>query len=340
MNRSIGELAQRLDQAQAVVLTTHSGPDGDGLGCLVALREALEARGKKVLPLLPDPLGSRYRFLDPEQRMIVVDDAQQDEFAYDLALVLDTHDRQLLRGVDSWITSRQLPLYFLDHHPIAEGPRPEVYGDIDAVATGCLVYRMLKDHLGWKITKAIAEPLYISLSFDTNSFKYLRNDPEALLIAADLIGAGVDTTWVYRYLFASNPRRKAHALGWILSHVEFTEEGKLAMVAIPHLLVEELKLDRDDLRDGITHILEIEGVEVAAALKEMHPESIKISLRSKGNYNVNQVAHALGGGGHALAAGCEIDGSLDDATRQVSSLLRAVLSNGAIGTMGRDERAG
>lgn len=330
MNRSIGELARLLDAAEAVVLTTHSGPDGDGLGCLVALREALEARGKRVLALLPDPLGSRYRFLDPQQRMVVVDDVQEDRASYDLALVLDTHDRQLLRGVDFWISERKIPLYFLDHHPIAEGPRPEVYGDIDAVATGCLVYRMLKDHLGWKVTKAIAEPLYISLSFDTNSFKYLRNDPEALLIAADLIGAGVDTGWVYRHLFASNPRRKAHALGWILSHVEFSEGGKLAMVAIPHLLVDELKLDRDDLRDGITHILEIEGVEVAAALKEMHPESIKISLRSKGNYHVNQVARELGGGGHALAAGGEIEGSLEDASARVGSLLRSVLSNGTV----------
>ena len=121
MNRSIGELARLLDDAEAVVLTTHSGPDGDGLGCLVALREALEARGKRVLALLPDPLGSRYRFLDPEQRMVVVDDAQEDRSSYDLALVLDTHDRQLLRGVDPWISDRKLPLYFLDHHPIAEG---------------------------------------------------------------------------------------------------------------------------------------------------------------------------------------------------------------------------
>src|SRR5690606_25530524 len=82
MNRSIGELARLLDAAEAVVLTTHSGPDGDGLGCLVALREALEARGKRVLALLPDPLGSRYRFLDPQQRMVVVDDVQEDRASY------------------------------------------------------------------------------------------------------------------------------------------------------------------------------------------------------------------------------------------------------------------
>ncbi|MCA9727041.1 MAG: hypothetical protein KC729_05105 [Candidatus Eisenbacteria bacterium] len=334
MNPSIGELAQRLDQAQAVVLTTHSGPDGDGLGCLVALRRALEAHGKTVLALLPDELGSRYRFLDPEGRMIVVDDAGADDTRYDLALVLDTHDRQLLRGVNDWLEPRRIPLFFLDHHPLADGPRPEVYGDIDAVATGCLIYRMLREHLHWPLDREIAEPLYISLSFDTNSFKYLRNDPEALLIAADLIRSGVDTTWVYRHLFASNPRRKAQALGWILSHVKFVSEGRMATVAIPHTLVSELQLDRDDLRDGITHILEIEGVEVAAALKEMHPGAIKISLRSKGNYHVNQVAQALGGGGHNLAAGCEMDGTLEQATSEIESRLEAVLAAGAVSASG------
>lgn len=317
-------LGAKLAAARAVVLTTHSGPDGDGLGCLVALRHALENQGKRVLSLIPDPLGDRYRFLDPEQRMRVPSQVgSEGEGEWDFALVLDTHDPGLLRDAGAWLNTRQIPIYFLDHHPMI-GDRAGVYGDIDAVATGCLIYRMLK-LLGWPIRKAEAEPIYIALSFDTNSFKYLRNDPEALLIAADLIRAGVDTSWVYRNLFASNPMRKARALGWMLSHVRFEAEGRLASISIPYALVQDLALDRDDLRDGITHLLEIEGVEIAAALKEMYPREVKISLRSKGKYTINGVAQALGGGGHTLAAGCEVNGDLEHAWNVVGGRLREVL---------------
>lgn len=324
LDPDLAALGAKLAAARAVVLTTHSGPDGDGLGCLVALRNALENQGKRVLSLIPDPLGDRYRFLDPDKKMRTPSEVgAEDQGPWDLALVLDTHDPHLLQDAGAWLNERGVPILFLDHHPMLVD-RPGVYGDIDAVATGCLIYRMMK-LMDWPLRKVEAEPIYIALSFDTNSFKYLRNDPEALLIAADLIGAGVDTTWVYRYLFASNPMRKAKALGWMLSHVRFEAEGRLASISIPHALVQELALDRDDLRDGITHLLEIDGVEIAAALKEMHPREVKVSLRSKGRYTINGVAQALGGGGHTLAAGCEVNGDLEHAWREVGDRLHAVL---------------
>ena len=328
LNGNLKELADRLNNAQSVILTTHSGPDGDGLGCVAALGQALEAQGKRVLCVLPDPLPDRYRFLDPQRRFRPFHDLDPSERdgSWDFALVIDTHQWALLRDVATWLQNAPMPTAFLDHHPMDE-ERDDVYGSIDAVAAGMLVYEILTRHLAWPITPEIAEAIYISLSFDTNSFKYLRSQSQPLDVAAALVEAGVDTTRVYRNLFASNPLRKARILGWVLSKMTFECEGRLGWVAIPFDQIDQLQAERDDLRDCITHILEIEGVEVAACLKEVAPGEVKISLRSKGTYPINGIAMWMNGGGHTLAAGCEHDGTLDDAWNTLAPALRDLLSD-------------
>lgn len=327
LNGALHELAQRLRDASAVILTTHSGPDGDGLGCVAALGRALEAHGTRVLRVIPDPLPERYRFLDPDHefRSIETVGPQERAAGWDLALVIDTHQWGLLHEVAEWLRQSGVPTLFLDHHPMAE-TREDVYGSTDAVAAGMLVYEMLVRHLQWEITPEIAEPLYVSLSFDTNSFKYLRSQAEPLEVGAALVAAGVDTTRIYRNLFASNPLRKARLLGWVLSKMQFDCDGALAWVSIPFAEIDALGADRDDLRDCITHILEIEGVEIAAVLKEIEPREVKISLRSKGTHHINGIAIWMNGGGHTLAAGCEFDGTLEDAWRTLSRPLRDLLA--------------
>ncbi len=330
MKSSFAGLAEAIRKADSILLTTHSGPDGDGLGSVAALARAMRNQGKTTFILLPDAPADRYAFLDPngEFRVFPQHRAEAEARTWDLGLVVDTHQKTLLGGVDDWMKDSGIRTLYFDHHPLSpDFDGTEIYGDATAVATGCLVYKLLVDELGWKIDKEIAGSIYISISYDTNSFKYLRNDPDALAICADLIPYGVDTTWVYRSLFASNPLRKARVLGWVLSHMEFSEDGRLASVSIPHTVIDEFKVERDDLRDAVTNILEISGVEIAAVLKEMAVGEVRISLRSKGNFTINQVAAAMNGGGHALAAGCEFLGPLDAAWDDLRPRLTGVMAD-------------
>ena len=317
------ELARRISGVRSVLLTTHFGPDGDGVGSTMALGEAIEEHGISVTRLLPEPLPRRYRFLDPRGLITHPAEAKErlGESRWDLGLVLDTHQWEMLEDAADWLRTRTAETVFLDHHPQCAGMRPEVYGDADAASTGELVYRLLHENLGWSITASVAEALYIAISFDTNSFKHIRSNPASLAIAADLVTHGVDTNRVYRHLFGSNSPAKARLLGWVLSSVQFDCGGRVAWVCIPHRLVDELGLERDEMRDSITHILEIDGVEVAATLKEMELGKVQISLRSKGAFSINGVATALGGGGHPMAAGCDLDGSCKEAWQTLHPLL-------------------
>jgi phosphoesterase RecJ-like protein len=317
------ELAARISGARSVLLTTHFGPDGDGVGSTMALGEALEEHGVSVTRLLPEPLPRRYRFLDPRGLITHPIEAKErlGEIRWDLGLILDTHQWEMLEGAAEWLRNRTAETVFLDHHPQCPGMRPEVYGDPDAASTGELVYRLLHQGLGWSITASVAEALYIAISFDTNSFKHIRSNPASLVIAADLVTRGVDTNRVYRHLFGSNSPAKARLLGWVLSSMQFDCGGRVAWVCVPHRLVGELGVERDEMRDSITHILEIDGVEVAAMLKEMEPGKVQVSLRSKGAFPINGVAAALGGGGHPMAAGCDLAGSCPEAWERLHPLL-------------------
>lgn len=322
------ELAACVKGARSVLLTTHVGPDGDGVGSTMALGDALEEHGVSVARLLPEPLPRRYRFLDPRGTITHPAEAQArlGDACWDLGLVLDTHQWEMLGDVEEWMRSRTAETVFLDHHPQG-ADRTDVYGDADAASTGELVYRLLHENLKWPLTAEVAEALYVSISFDTNSFKHIRSNPTSLLIAADLVSHGVDTNRVYRHLFGSNTQAKARFLGWVLSSVKFDCGGRLAWVTIPHHLVGELGLERDEMRDSICHILEISGVEVAATVKEMERGEVQVSLRSKGACAVNGVAAALGGGGHPMAAGCDLTGSSEEAWAQLHPLLMRLLES-------------
>jgi bifunctional oligoribonuclease and PAP phosphatase NrnA len=317
------DLARRICGARSVLLTTHFGPDGDGVGSTIALGDALEAHGIAVTRLLPEPLPRRYQFLDPRGTIThpAAAKAELGDARWDLGLILDTHQWEMLGDAAEWLRTRTTETVCLDHHPQEAGTRTDIYGDCDAASTGELVYRLLHQNLGWAITAPVAEALYIAISFDTNSFKHIRSNPASLAIAADLVTRGVDTNRVYRHLFGSNSPAKARLLGWVLSSAQFACEGRLAWVCIPHRLVGELGLERDEMRDSITHILEINGVEVAATLKEMEPGKVQISLRSKGTFPINGVAAALGGGGHPMAAGCDLAGTCEEAWGRLGPLL-------------------
>jgi bifunctional oligoribonuclease and PAP phosphatase NrnA len=322
------ELAARVTAAKSVLLTTHLGPDGDGVGSTMGLGDTLEAHGVAVTRLLPEPLPRRYGFLDPRGTMTYPAEAKArlGDTRWDLGLVLDTHQWEMLGEVEEWMRTRTAETVFLDHHPRVTD-RADIYGDADAASTGELVYRLIREALGWSITAPVAEALYISISFDTNSFKHIRSNPASLVIAADLVSRGVDTNRVYRHLFGSNSQAKARFLGWVLSSAQFDCGGRLAWVIIPHRLVGELGLERDEMRDSICHILEISGVEVAATVKEMEQGVVQVSLRSKGACAINGVAAALGGGGHPMAAGCDLTGSAEEAWAKLHPLLVRLLES-------------
>lgn len=322
-------LAARIQGARRILLSTHKDPDGDGIGAVLALVRALRGAGIQVDALLPDPCPVRFRFLDPDGRLRVLpkDADRLPVERPDLALILDTHQWALLGRVGELIQDAGIPAVFLDHHPVRDGGREDVYGDCDVSSTGELVYRLLTHDLKLPIDAQTGECIYASIAFDTHSFRYVRNSPTPHVVAAELLSRGVDANRVYRHLFASNPVGKVRLLGRILSSVELQEGGRLAVTALPLEWINEHGVSEDDMRDVVNHLLEVNGVEVAVMLREIEPKIIRISLRSKGRIEIHGAALRLGGGGHPFAAGAAQSGELEavreNVLREVLPLLHA-----------------
>ena len=316
-------LAEQIRSARSILMSTHKDPDGDGIGAVLAMAFALRAAGTDVHVRLADPCPDRFRFLDPGGILRALPEGATDLDCGrpDLALIIDTHQWSLLGCIGDLVRKAGIPTVFLDHHPVRGAVRRDVYGNPDSCSTGELVYRLLLHYLDLPIDARIGECLYTSIAYDTHSFRYVRNSPSPHVVAADLLSRGVDATRIYRHLFASNPIGKMRLLGQVLGAMQIDEDGKLAWVCLPIEWIKRCGVCEDDIRDTVNCMLEVDGVEVAVMLKEVHEGTIKVSLRSKGLFDISEAAMALGGGGHAFAAGASVSGDLEEARRRVMEVV-------------------
>lgn len=325
-----GRLVEQLGQARRLLLTTHECPDGDGIGCLLALDQALRARGAETELITPGEVPSNFLFLPGAERIRDGAAMEASEVAtlaasVDLILVIDTHSLDLLGSLGAPLGEAGRTLLFLDHHPLSRPGGEGVFCDPRASSTGELAWAVVRA-LGVEIPPEIATCLYSAIAYDTNSFKYLRGRAETHAIAAELVRLGADSDAVYRHIFASNRPGKLRLLGEVFRQTRFTEGGRIAWVRIAHALTVDAAATRDDLRAAITHLLEVDGVEIAVSFLEVDSGSCRVSLRSMGRYPVSPVAQQLGGGGHRLAAGVCLRIPVDEAVPRVIAMLRELLA--------------
>ena len=332
----LDELARQLMGARNILLTTHQSPDGDGIGCLFALRRTLLRTGRRVTALTVGEIPNRYQFLPdasgtPDWELLS-ERAQRELLAgHDLVFVVDTNSWAMLGTLGDALPTTGLPAVFLDHHPNPAAPRDNLYGDPTCSSAGEVCWHLIAQ-LGAPIDPDTATCLYTAIAYDTNSFKYIRRRAETLHIAAALVDLGADTDEIYRNIFASNPLAKVLIMGELAQRIHLEEGGMVAWGLLDIEMIQRTRARPDDLRDAITHLLEIEGVEIAITFKERGENRYKVSLRSKGRFPVGGISQRLGGGGHLYAAGAYVDGPRDEIIERVLLMASAVIAETATRT--------
>lgn len=313
----------RIRQASTLVLTTHEGPDADGLGSEIALARVLRSLGKRVWVVNADPTVQRFRFLDrdadillwrPAEHAAVVRDA-------DLGLLIDTAEFRRSGAVGEAFANRQGPTASIDHHP----PTPDTVDGIlapDLSSTGELMVHLVA-RLGVPLTADIANPLYAAILFDTDQFRFVRNHPGPFEVAATLVAAGADAEGIARHMYGTVAKDAMRLLGRVMEAAHFEEGGRLAWACVTAETLAGLNVDRDEVRGTVTMLARLEGVQVAVVFKQFESgRGVKISMRSRGSVVVGDLAQSLGGGGHAYAAGADFDGPCEQAIELVLPRLR------------------
>lgn len=304
-------ILQALRDGEKFLVCSHSRPDGDAVGSMLAMGMLLRQMGKRVDMVAADRVPAVYRNLPSTKD---IRHAMRVHGPYDAVVLLecDGLERTRLRGLERMYHIN------IDHHASGKEFGQLNWIDRNAASVGELVYRLVKA-AGCSVTPEIATCLYTTLLTDTGGFCYGVLRPGTFALAAELVEAGANPVQVARDVYFANPFSKMLLLGKALSTLR--RDGPLAWVSVTHQDMVDAGAAEEDCEGVVNFALSIAGIEAAVFLRELPEGRIRLSLRSKGKVNVASIAERLGGGGHENAAGCTLDGPIPRATDEILEAL-------------------
>lgn len=285
-------------------LVSHMQPDGDSIGSLLALGEALAILGKRVRLFTPAPVPRKYAFL-PGSEHIAAESSNWEADA--AAVVVDCSDLERTGHFKEKI-SGAAEVINIDHHVTNRRFGTANLVDPGAAATGEIIFRLLKE-MGLEPTASMAECLYVAISTDTGSFKFDNTTAGTHRTAASLLEShGLNPGTISQRIFDEHPLSYFLLLAKVLGTLELYDEKKIAVITASRDLLEQCGARVDELDGIINYTRNIEGVELGIMFFIDRDGEVKIGFRSK-NIDVSALAGRLGGGGHARAAGCRLKGA-------------------------------
>jgi phosphoesterase RecJ-like protein len=228
---------------------------------------------------------------------------------FDVFVALDTSVKNRLGTVNKAI-ARGTTILNIDHHISNENYGNVNFIDPSAPATGQILLEFFQ-HVGARVSPDMATNLFAAISTDTGSFQYAGTNERTFAAASYLIGCGVDVPGLSRAMYDSQPRRRFELLRHALNAAEFHCDDRIATFSLPMNLVERLNVLPEDNEGIIDHLRSIEGVEAAVFFEELPEGKVRVSARSKfPRIDVCKVCKQFEGGGHPMAAGARVDGTL------------------------------
>ncbi len=306
------DLVQALRDAASIGFVTHVNPDGDGLGCEAALAEGLATLGKRVAILNADVALPRYDFLGLNRFEAPAG------FKPDLLFSLDAPEAARLGGALEKFPGVDVAV--LDHH-VSERPFGRwAWIEEKAAATALLAEATLVA-LQVPLSAPMATALYAALAYDTGCFRHSNSDVEAFALAERLLSAGADSQRVNRILFESRSLASVKLWAKALGSMTLLHDAKAGMVGLSESDFKACDAAEEDAEGLAEAIRAIAGVEVGIVARERSNGQVKVSLRSKTDFDVNHLAGHFGGGGHRKASGATLKGPLDQALRDLTKAL-------------------
>src|SRR5215472_6581713 len=289
------------------LVCSHSRPDGDAVGSMLAMGMLLEQLGRRADLVTADRIPSIYRNLPCAD---TIRTAMRVHGPYDAVILLecDGLERAKLRGLEPFFHIN------IDHHATGRPFGHVNWIDRHAASVGELVYRLVKA-AGGTVTPEMATCLYTTVLTDTGGFCYGATRASTFALAQELTQAGADPVRIAQEVYFSTAASKLLLLGAALTNLK--REGRLAWLWVTHQDMVRSCAAEEDCEGIVNYAICIAGVEAAVFLRELPEGRIRVSLRSKGRIDVAAIATRLGGGGHENAAGAGLDGPLPRALNEI-----------------------
>jgi phosphoesterase RecJ-like protein len=299
-------ISNALRDARTVGVASHIRPDADALGSTIAFALWLRDCGKEVTAYNEEGSTAKFHYL-PCHEIVSLPPATPQKF--DVFVALDTSVKNRLGTVNKAIAPGTTILN-IDHHISNENYGDVNFIDASAPATGQILLEFFQ-HVSARVSAEMATNLFAAISTDTGSFQYAGTNERTFAAASHLISCGVDVPGLSRAMYDSQPRRRFELLRHALNTAEFHCDDRIATFSLPMDLVERLKVLPEDNEGIIDHLRSIDGVEAAVFFEELPEGKVRVSARSKfPRIDVCKVCKQFEGGGHAMAAGARVDGTL------------------------------
>jgi phosphoesterase RecJ-like protein len=302
-------------------LTTHVRPDGDGIGSMLALGEALEQLGKRVRRVIPSRLPPRYEFMDPGRSIEVFGGPGVHDC--DALVVLDTGTWNQLADVAGYVRESRAEKLVIDHHRTQDDLGATAIVDVTAAATGQMACEAIAA-LGVPLTPTMATNLFVALAWDTGWFRHPNASEAIYEKAGRLLGGGANPTIIHEELYDRKSLEALKLQGRVLERVQTRAGGTIAFSYVLFADYAETGAIPLDTEDLINFPRSIAGVEVALMFMEQRDGTIKVSFRSR-RADVGRLAEQFAGGGHRLAAGATLPGPLEQARERVLAAVTAAI---------------
>jgi len=290
-----------------VFVCGHARADGDSIGSVLALVRAFELRGIEAIPLLADNatppapylwMAGCEKFIQPDELLSA---PNQESSSSDVFIAVDTPDFGRLNAAGELLRLAKQSI-IIDHHP----PLKESYADlrytqVEASATGQLIWSLLGD-MGWQRDEIVATACYVAVLSDTGGFQFSNTTEEAFTHASEMIEAGASPAHIAQRLYGQKPLAALHLEGRILSRAKLLNGGAVIHSYLSETDLQELGVPVDYTENLIDLIRCVRDTDVALFITQSS-KGPRLSLRSDGRFDVSSVASRFGGGGHKPAAG-------------------------------------
>ena len=316
-----------IERHQRFVLSSHVRPDADAVGSELAFAGILERMGKSVRIVNPSAMPANLAFLDPDGRVRKIGEGitAEEITDTDVHVVLDTSAWAQLIDLGGVLRQTKAVKVCIDHHVSSDALGAIEFKDVEAEATGALVFRMA-EALGYPLSTEEAVPLYCAIATDTGWFRFSSTTSDTMRIAGRLIDLGAQPHVIYQLLHEQYSYARIRLAGLILSRVTLESGGRLAYTWVTLGDFAETGAAPADTEDLVNESLRIAGTEAAFIAIEQPNKRIKVSFRSRSRLNVAAVAEQFGGGGHKQAAGAVLDGPLPAARDTVLAAMKNALA--------------
>lgn len=313
--------ADAIDAAQSILVVSHIAPDGDAIGSLLGIAHALRARGKVVTAAIDNGVPAELRFIPGSETILHAVSVGE----FDLLIAVDSSDLSRIGKAGAYGLENSKCAINLDHHPTNTR-----YGNIhlivpDAVAAVEIVYDFLA-FMACEVSTDVAFALLTGLVTDTQGFRISATNSRTLSIAQDLMQRGASLSQIMANTLNSRPYQEVELWKHVLPTVKL-ERGLI------YAAIRQCDIDRAGLKgmsDGglVSYLVNVVEAKVSVVFKELPKNQVEVGFRAKPGYDVASLAFQLGGGGHTLASGCTVNGTLQQAQATVLPLAREVIAQG------------